>query len=814
MNAPYNHRLPALIESAAQRMKLAARTAVERTVESLGLAALSTSNIFQRDALLEAQFELNRKSAMFALAFNDCLDERLGRECQPHAREALPTAWDAMGLVDDQEVERKITADRFGLEIAHACEWELRELDGYMGSLLGSPQARNPLKPEVVGMAMLKGIESISERTDVRALLQSELGRVLGLEMGGTYAAIIADMRNAGVQPAGLSVRSTLDSHRHVSGYGGLRDAPDTGQPAPRSGPPSGYASQHGQTSQHDHAGRPSHWASSGGPLSGHGRFGPSARAGLRQAGRRASLGQVDAHMMSLIRRLTHVNSGIGEQASGWDAGAMHSGHGGHGPSSGHGDTGGYSTSQPPPNIIRAHRDELRQAATGSMDHMVIDLIGSLFDQILSDPKVPPQMARQIARLQLPVLRAALGDASFFSSRKHPVRRFVNRIASLAAGFEDLADDEGRQFLNHVRKLVDGIVDGDFDQVELYEQQLAELERLTAELARAEVQAQGDPAAVLGAKETEVRLGQRYAQMLEAELQGLAGHDFVREFLVGIWSRVLVLAAQRDGDQSERFQRLRTVARDLYMSVQPKGTPLQRKEFLASLPRLMQGLTEGMELVGWPDPARKAFFGQLLPAHAESLKAPQSMSTLDWNLLARRVDGAFQAPLPKKADLPPPDSEPPVLNDAIDLPRFSPEEAARIGLVEDSRIDWATPVDIDLSAEPPLSANDIRIAGLPTPEPIEPTEGRSLADHVELGYPYQMHVDGDWQKVKLSHVSPGRTFFVFSRGKRHKQTISLTHRMLAKLCDGGRFRAFESAYLLERATARARRQLSSMGAAI
>ena len=45
------------------------------------------------------------------------------------------------------------------------------------------------------------------------------------------------------------------------------------------------------------------------------------------------------------------------------------------------------------------HRDELRQLATGRLDHMVIDVVSSLFDQILSDPKVPPQMARQIARL-------------------------------------------------------------------------------------------------------------------------------------------------------------------------------------------------------------------------------------------------------------------------------------------------------------------------------------------------------------------------------------------------------------------------------
>ena len=87
-------------------------------------------------------------------------------------------------------------------------------------------------------------------------------------------------------------------------------------------------------------------------------------------------------------------------------------------------------------NLIRAHREELMQASSGKLDHMVIDVVGSLFDQILSDAKVPPQMARQIARLQLPVLRVALNDPGFFSSRKHPVRRFVNRIASLALAYD------------------------------------------------------------------------------------------------------------------------------------------------------------------------------------------------------------------------------------------------------------------------------------------------------------------------------------------------------------------------------------------
>ena len=189
-------------------------------------------------------------------------------------------------------------------------------------------------------------------------------------------------------------------------------------------------------------------------------------------------IGQVDPALMSLIRRLAVTDRGpaIGDsgsrrrQALGSRAGAF--------------DRPAAGVAAPPPNLIRAHRDELRQASRGTLDHMVIDVIGILFDQILSDPKVPPQMARQIARLQLPVLRAALGDPTFFSSRRHPVRRFVNRIASLGAAFEDFDGEQARGFLAKVRELVQEIVEGDFDQIEIYEQKLAALEAFIAEQAR------------------------------------------------------------------------------------------------------------------------------------------------------------------------------------------------------------------------------------------------------------------------------------------------------------------------------------------
>jgi hypothetical protein len=535
-----------------------------------------------------------------------------------------------------------------------------------------------------------------------------------------------------------------------------------------------------------------------------------STRSG---ASGRGSIGQVDPAVMSLIRRLvfTDANSAFGDVNSDWDD-ASHGGHRGHGGQGG-GHGAGQGGRRALPNLIHAHRDELRQAASGSLDHMVIDVISSLFDQILSDPKVPPQMARLIARLQLPVLRAALGDPSFFSSRRHPVRRLVNRMASLGAAFENFDEGVAARVLNKVKALVQEVVEGEFDQIETYEHKLRALEAFIAEQGRDEVQAEGgDATELLQSKEDELRLRALYAQQLQGELKGLSGPAFVREFISNVWSQVLLQAAQRSGPDDERVRRLRQVGRELFMSVQAKTSSAQRKVFLAELPKLMRDLGEGMDLIDWPDAARRAFFGLLLPAHAEALKA-QPTRQLDFNLLARQVEGALEKPLPSRADLRSAPAQMPVLTEEIAAPRFSADEARRVGLVDEASVDWNGKVDIDLSAEAPVSAEDTRIEGLPAPtEPVEPTQGKSLADHVQIGFAYQMHLEGHWQKVRLVHVSPARSFFVFNRGSRHKQTISLTQRMLVRLCETGRMRAYEQAYLLERATARARRQLASVNA--
>ena len=308
-----------------------------------------------------------------------------------------------------------------------------------------------------------------------------------------------------------------------------------------------------------------------------------------------------------------------------------------------------------------------------------------------------------------------------------------------------------------------------------------------------------------------------YAQRLAGELKDLDAPPFLRAFLADVWSQVLLRASEQDGPNGPLAQRLRHAGRELFLSVQPKATAQLRKGFLAELPKLMQELTEGMNLIAWPEAQRRAFFGQLMPCHAEALKTTTGR-TLEINLMAKQIDGALLRPPPSRAELAAAPLPSAAALASAAPPQLTAEEAERVGLVQESAVDWSGTVDIDLGAtmggETAAAIEaEPSLPGLPEhTEAAEPTEGRALADLVQVGYPYQMHVDNAWQKVRLSHVSAARSFFIFTHGGKHSKTVSLTQRMLVRLCEAGRLKAFETSYLVERATARARRQLAGLSA--
>lgn len=903
----------AALNAACLRIQGTVTAAAERLVETLALQSSSFASTATRQMVQATQFDLRRKLPDFNLVFGAALRDRVTDAAEPRTstRSLATTSWESLSLVGDDEVDERVSAERLSMQIVHECEWQLRELDGYVGGMLrlGEPDPeRNPLRPEVIGRALRRAIHTVTDDPASRRLLGQEFGRELARTMRDCYTAIIADLQGRGVQPVGPALKTVQGpgndlpreilrensgyqtsgfqtsgfqtSGFHASGFhASARDmqqaeqmlsalfgvaipsalqaaasgaaglGPTTGGSGPGgSGYPSspgayasstgggfgpsgggsglgggyaggvsggggsgsGFGPSGGGGSGGGHAG-----GVPGGAGSGFGRAGGSTGAGAGASG--GTGGGSDAQMLSMLRRLAALNAIAGDSTLGGGADSR-SGRSTAGASR---PTGlGAATGTSPlsglmaVNVIRQHRDELMQASSGTLDHMVIDIVSALFDQVLSDSKVPPQMARQIARLQLPVLRAALKDVNFFSSRRHPVRRFVNRIASLAVAYEDLDQGPGKEFIERVRALVQEIVDGDFDQMDLYESKLQDIEALVQAQSASDVGTHATAAALLDGKETQLRIQQRYMRELQSRLEPVTLPSFVRDFLSQVWSQVQVQAAG-PGGSPELAQRARQTARELALSVQPKGEPQLRRNFLMILPQLMKDLNEGLELIRWPEAAKKAFLGQLLPEHATSLKtAPptdfeQRQLKYYLDLVDRvAIPTAEQLAAGAPAELPPP-------QDPTVPPTFSPEEARQIGLVDETAVDWDGTIDIDLGEGERAEADgevDVVLEGA-APEEVAPTHGAQLVNHLQTGIAYRMHVEDRWQRVRLNWISPGRAFFVFTHGKAHQKTISMTARMLHRMCETERFRVFEHAELLERATARARKQLAQLGGA-
>jgi hypothetical protein len=885
---PIDPRVQAALDAATNQIRTAAASAAMRVVENLTTLAQNATKISDRDQLIATQQELRRNLGTFQGTMHEALREKIAKDIAPRvdSKRKLESAdWETLSLVDDLEVEERMNYTRLGQLISHECEWQLRDLAAYMGALLNFGRAddeRNPLRAEIVGAALNRGIEAISGERESRRILTREFGLAMAQAMPECYSDILRMLQERGIRPVHLTVRTVEGPGNQIFGASGYSSLTRDGRISTRSG--------HGDIDNPSGSGDLDLLAAHRRALAT--AFPPGHAAALdstrdaepapRGGGPRGRLNAAaDQQLMTLLRRLTAVSSrpgeldasallggrrGAGAVARGtgtaFGGGADFGGGGGYAggglpagfdPGAGAGRsglasdssrgvpvTGGAAGSSGPQyndgltglmavNLIRAHREELVQASTGKLDHMVIDVVGSLFDQILSDSRVSPQMAREIARLQLPVLRVALNDSSFFSTRRHPVRRFINRIASLANAFDDFNEGPGAQFLQRVRKLVDEIIEGDFDQIELYAAKVAELEAFIAEQTEGEVEKTG-AVSTLEAKESELRVQQRYMLQLRAALTPLDLPAYLQEFLAQVWSQALVLAARRDGPDSDRAKRYRRVGTDLVMSVQPKGSPMFRKKFLMQLPPLMKDLNEGMKLIGWPEAAQKEFFGKLLPAHAESLKG-QPLSELDHNMMVKRLEAVFAIPVPVGETYGRGEPVQEIAPEVIER-RFTPEEARRVGLVAEAAVDWSSDVDagavdIEIGAEEqPAEPASATVAAAIDPdaeaqlgpttsesgEPSEPTGGPQLIDHIKLGFAYQMHLKEEWQKVRLAHVSSGRSFFVFTRGGKHQETISMTSRMLARMCETGRFRAVESAYLMERATQRARKQLAELKA--
>ncbi len=266
--------------------------------------------------------------------------------------------------------------------------------------------------------------------------------------------------------------------------------------------------------------------------------------------------------------------------------------------------------------VLPGLRASLPQGALSRADETTLDLLSRVFGSVLQDDGVAPETRELIGHLQLPVLRTALRDRSFFFQEAHPARRLLDLLSQ--AGWERPldADDPVYRAMRRSVERVRGQVDPEFDAA------VADLEAGLA--ARDHIEEAAMAAPIAQAMRSEKRAAAERSARRAVALR-MAGEQLipaVSGFLEGRWSAALALAYTIEDSRPGAVDNATRTMEDLIWSVKPKATQEQRKALIARLPALLASLNNWLDATRWQDAERLQFFAALAECHASIVRAP------------------------------------------------------------------------------------------------------------------------------------------------------------------------------------------------
>ncbi|MHB1689177.1 MAG: DUF1631 family protein [Thiomonas sp.] len=769
---PLRQCIDAALSDSDELIRRVARQVVE-TFQTHAESALSSRDRQHYDDLLvvlrQAEGDLVRA---FVGQFSTLLQQEIqGKPAVP--AKPVELRLDQLSLVDDASVQEDVEVSQIIRMIESGAEWEIRDLNARMESLRQSDGQRrggesqmNPLRPEVFGRSLQRALGSLDVDHEARLALLRAFGVAMTSALKETYSTYNGRLEAAHVTPARYSVRTS-----------GVR-SPVRPQSAQSAGQGGGQ-----ETAQVGAAGADAMTAVGAdgilqlrdlqrllqgydAPSSVQGRQSLQAAASPDDAagGPQSTFGQAmqTAMLRSALDRLTQANRlGVGEGFTQW---------------SGPGAVGGR-----PVNIIEHYRDELQSATTRPLERLTIDVVSLMFDHILADPRLLPRVRAALGRLQIPILRLALNDAGVFSSRHHPTRRLINRIASFSAGYVNADEVAASGFLDWLDGMVESIVNAESEGEEVYAQQLERLEAWIARRAAETRESERDAVEALRRAEFRTVLGSALGRHVSSLLAHLDIDTYLKDFMRGPWTAVLVESVLRHGEDAEPTRNFKQAGSELLWSVQAKMGENQRKDLLQRLPGLVRQLEEGLTLINWSQDHRAAFFSALMRTHARAIRGEGMASSgqaADAYLLQSEWDRLLHLPQGQA-----------VLGalEEVQLPEI---DRQRAGLIDD--------LDLQLDLSTPSSRPDAALGCdiSPTLQAID--NPGAFIDSLEEGHWVHWHLQGQWTRAQLAWRSPQGLFFMFtSRVGGHAH--SLTRRAFERLLKSGHILPLEDKNLMDRA---------------
>lgn len=266
-------------------------------------------------------------------------------------------------------------------------------------------------------------------------------------------------------------------------------------------------------------------------------------------------------------------------------------------------------------------------------DTNVIDFVSMLFEFILSDDNLPARIKALLGRLQIPMLKVAIIDASFFNMAGHPARKLLNEMARAGVGVSETADLEKDTVFKMIQSTVQNLLDEFSDDVTLFQKKWEEFTGfMQQESRRAAVIEQRTKASEEGKALSDTAKSKAASALMDLTRDKVLP-EVVVKIIEDVWHKYLYLTYLKHGSESSSWRFALKTANDLIASVTPAVDAKQREKLYSTLPILDKALKLGFktisfnpfemgELLSDLDVVQKQVLREEMPEHLQEPELP------------------------------------------------------------------------------------------------------------------------------------------------------------------------------------------------
>lgn len=580
-------RLPVALtqvrDKAAQQLKQALQGLFDSADDSLfEMADRATSNV-EQNSFFEAMRDLRLKRKTIERGFLQKIFEAFATLNQYEIGKAPvldAVSFDGLSLVQDDQLEESVAVDAMVSKVINRDGVALGHLTARLDALVSKKidEKNNPIGPRALCEAFLEACRDLGVEIKVKLIIFKLFEKSVLGDLDQLYAEVNQMLITAGVLPELKSAPPRRNPERSAAGRGARAD----GAAAAADG--SGGAGDEGMQEV----------------------FGvlQSLLAEVRGSGmpaRELPAGAVPISSNDLMRLLSHIQQRLpGQSAAAADEFDLRN--------------------QLESLLGRASAKSGKARVVGEVDEDVINLVSMLFEFILDDRTLPDSLKALIARLQIPMLKVAVLDKTFFSRGSHPARRLLNEIASAALGWVDQDDAQRDTLYQRIDQVVQRLLNDFADDPAIFAELLAEFVAFTGdERRRSDLLEQRTRDAEEGRAKSELAR-QQVEQALNQRLLGKTLPEAVVRLLHEAWSKVLMLTCLKHGVESEQWQTVLVTMDELVWSVEPHDDPQARLRLLELVPGLLRSLREGLDSAGIDPFVTSEFFTRLEVLHVQAFQ--------------------------------------------------------------------------------------------------------------------------------------------------------------------------------------------------